>query len=53
MNCPACYHNKLKVIDTRTAKDGSRKRRRECQQCGHVFKTVERTEPIQEQRRAA
>ena len=45
MNCPYCG-KKSKVVDTRTAGEGIR-RRRECKSCGQRFTTYERVAPIQ------
>jgi transcriptional repressor NrdR len=42
MNCPKCRERDSRVIDSRIAKDGlSIRRRRECQNCGYRFTTVE------------
>ena len=41
MHCPYCNHLKSKVIDSRDAADGIR-RRRECLRCGLRFTTYER-----------
>ncbi|MDA0988361.1 MAG: transcriptional regulator NrdR [Chloroflexi bacterium] len=41
MRCPYCNHPESKVIDSREAADGVR-RRRECLQCGLRFTTYER-----------
>ena len=41
MNCPFCNHNDSKVIDSRDAEGGIR-RRRECLKCGGRFTTYER-----------
>lgn len=43
MECPACGHGDIRVIDSRDA-PGSIRRRRECQACGHRFTTFERVE---------
>jgi transcriptional repressor NrdR len=43
MLCPYCGHNDSKVIDSRDAGDGIR-RRRECLQCGLRFTTYERVQ---------
>ena len=43
MNCPVCGHEDTKVVDSRAAGDGIR-RRRACQACGYRFSTVERVE---------
>ena len=40
MRCPHCGHNKHKVIDTRDAADGIRRRRR-CENCDQRFTTYE------------
>lgn len=40
MRCPHCGHTEHKVIDTRDAADGIRRRRR-CDQCGQRFTTYE------------
>ncbi len=44
MNCPYCNHNDSKVIDSRDANDGIR-RRRQCLACGSRFTTYERLQP--------
>lgn len=44
MNCPACgaAKDRVKVLDSRPSDRGTCiKRRRECQECGHRFNTVE------------
>ena len=41
MRCPYCNHSDSKVIDSREASDGIR-RRRECIQCGLRYTTYER-----------
>lgn len=42
MHCPFCRHADSRVIDSRTADDGSSiRRRRECPECGRRFTTVE------------
>ena len=41
MRCPQCDSNALRVVDSRDAEDGVR-RRRECTACGHRFTTYER-----------
>lgn len=43
MHCPYCGHNDSRVIDSRDAGDGIR-RRRECFQCGLRFTTYERVQ---------
>jgi len=43
MNCPYCNREGTKVNDSREGKDGTFvKRRRECQNCGKRFSTIER-----------
>ena len=44
MNCPYCGHAEDKVIDSREAGDGIR-RRRQCLKCGSRFTTYERLQP--------
>ncbi|WP_291382883.1 transcriptional regulator NrdR [Demequina sp.] len=42
MHCPFCRHADSRVIDSRTADDGSAiRRRRQCPNCGRRFSTVE------------
>ncbi|GAA4286787.1 hypothetical protein GCM10022262_11460 [Georgenia daeguensis] len=42
MHCPFCRHADTRVIDSRTAEDGSAiRRRRQCPSCGRRFSTVE------------
>ncbi|RRD29671.1 transcriptional regulator NrdR [Actinomyces bowdenii] len=44
MHCPFCHHDGSRVVDSRTAEDGaSIRRRRQCQQCGRRFTTLETT----------
>ena len=43
MHCPYCGHNDSRVIDSREAAEGIR-RRRECFQCGLRFTTYERVQ---------
>jgi transcriptional repressor NrdR len=43
MRCPFCAHDDSKVIDSREAEDGIR-RRRECLGCGRRFTTFERVQ---------
>ena len=45
MNCPFCASTNSRVIDTRTAEGGIR-RRRECEDCGRRFTTYERVAPL-------
>ena len=40
MNCPKCKSNQVYVIDSRHKEDTIH-RRRECQECGHRYNTVE------------
>lgn len=43
MHCPVCSYGESKVIDSRSAEEGtSIRRRRECLNCGHRFTTYER-----------
>lgn len=52
MKCPLCYHEDLKVIDSRVTEDNAIRRRRECQSCHTRFTTFEIVEPaIQVQKR--
>lgn len=45
MKCPFCYHDELKVIDSREAPEmNAVKRRRECLQCTKRFTTFETVE---------
>ena len=42
MHCPFCRHTDSKVIDSRTAEDGTAiRRRRACPECGRRFTTIE------------
>ncbi|MGI6495869.1 MAG: transcriptional regulator NrdR [Kiritimatiellia bacterium] len=42
MKCPKCGQDKDKVLDSRSARDGSAiRRRRECQECNQRFTTYE------------
>lgn len=42
MHCPFCRHTDSRVVDSRTADDGtSIRRRRQCPQCGRRFTTIE------------
>ena len=44
MHCPVCRYEDSRVIDSRTADDGSSlRRRRECPHCSRRFTTVETT----------
>lgn len=47
MKCPFCNSEDTKVVDSRTALDGSIKRRRECISCQKRFTTYERFEENQ------
>ena len=41
MKCPYCGYEESKVIDSRSADDGERiRRRRECLKCGKLFTTT-------------
>ncbi|MBM3639379.1 MAG: transcriptional repressor NrdR [Actinobacteria bacterium] len=45
MHCPVCKHDDTKVIDSRSAEDGSAiRRRRACPECSYRFTTYERLE---------
>src|SRR5260221_9543237 len=47
MRCPACLSVDDKVVDSRTADDGTTtRRRRECLACGRRFTTYERIEEV-------
>jgi transcriptional repressor NrdR len=47
MRCPYCREDDDKVVDSRSADDGSgKRRRRECLACGRRFTTYERVEDI-------
>lgn len=42
MHCPFCRHTDSRVVDSRTADDGSQiRRRRQCPECGRRFTTIE------------
>lgn len=42
MHCPYCHHGETRVLDSRTADDGTAiRRRRACHECGRRFTTVE------------
>jgi transcriptional repressor NrdR len=45
MKCPFCASTNSRVIDTRSAEGGVR-RRRECEDCGRRFTTYERVAPL-------
>lgn len=47
MKCPFCNSEDTRVVDSRTALDGSIKRRRECMTCQKRFTTYERFEENQ------
>ncbi|MDO4691182.1 MAG: transcriptional regulator NrdR [Fusobacterium sp.] len=47
MKCPFCSSEDTKVVDSRTALDGSIRRRRECLSCQKRFSTYERFEENQ------
>ncbi len=42
MRCPYCQHDKSRVLDTTHDNRGGVRRRRECEECGQRFTTVER-----------
>ncbi len=45
MHCPFCRHSDSRVVDSRTADDGTTiRRRRECEACGERFSTLETVE---------
>ena len=44
MKCPYCFSNKTRVVDKRSIKTGTNRRRRECLKCGKRFTTYERVE---------
>ena len=47
MHCPYCRHNDSKVLDSRTAEDGSSiRRRRQCPTCERRFTTVEQMQLV-------
>ena len=47
MKCPFCGHLEDKVMDSRSAQEGSAiRRRRECLQCGRRFTTYEHVEDV-------
>lgn len=47
MRCPQCSGHDDKVVDSRTAEDGSAiRRRRECLSCGRRFTTYERLDEV-------
>jgi transcriptional repressor NrdR len=42
MNCPFCRNDDSRVVDSRSAEDGTAiRRRRQCPQCGRRFSTIE------------
>lgn len=44
MHCPYCRHAASRVVDSRSLEDGSAiRRRRQCQECGKRFTTMETT----------
>jgi transcriptional repressor NrdR len=44
VHCPFCHHTDSRVMDSRTADDGTAiRRRRQCPQCNRRFTTVETT----------
>lgn len=44
MVCPKCNSDSCLVIDSRSSKNNSIRRRRECTHCGYRFTTYEKTE---------
>jgi len=47
VHCPVCRHDDTKVIDSRSAEDGSAiRRRRACPECAYRFTTYERLENV-------
>ncbi|MDP7638802.1 MAG: transcriptional regulator NrdR [Candidatus Hydrogenedentes bacterium] len=47
MRCPFCSHDDVKVVDSRSSKDGEAiRRRRECLHCGRRYTTYERIEEV-------
>ena len=42
MKCPYCGSENLKVVDSRSADDGSIRRRRQCEECKKRFTTYEK-----------
>lgn len=47
MHCPVCHNDDTKVIDSRSAEDGSAiRRRRACPECAYRFTTYERLESV-------
>ncbi len=49
MQCPRCYHDNDKVIDSRAVREGRAvRRRRECLACGERYTTYEawETRPV-------
>ncbi len=47
LRCPYCKNTKDKVVDSRTAADGtSIRRRRECDACGRRYTTYEKVEEV-------
>ena len=47
MNCPFCFYEESKVIDSRPTDEGERiRRRRECLKCGKRFTTYEIIETV-------
>jgi transcriptional repressor NrdR len=46
MRCPACGHQKDRVVDSRSVREGRGvRRRRRCAACGHRYTTYEYVEP--------
>ena len=46
MKCPYCGSENLKVVDSRSADDGSIRRRRQCEECKKRFTTYEKLETM-------
>ena len=46
MKCPYCGSENLKVVDSRSADDGSIRRRRQCEECKKRFTTYEKIETL-------
>ena len=45
MKCPSCQHNGTRVLDSRPIDEGrATRRRRECENCGYRFTTLEKVE---------
>lgn len=45
MHCPVCSHDDTRVVDSRISSEGDAiRRRRECDECGYRFSTLEEVE---------